>query len=260
MGRVAPFIEQNFGLVLPDSVQGVIASLRSGDIPIPVDSVRGLLTRALSALTGTVGAIVSLFVIPVLAYYLLVEFDRIRLAVLDLVPPAYQDTVSRQAARVDRLVSGFIRGQLTVCLLLGTLYALGFAVIGIDLAFVIGMLAGAAAIIPYVGGALAVLSAGGMCLLEFGLDFHLALVIGWYALCQGLEGFVLTPRILGGTLGMHPVVVIVALMIGGDLLGFLGLMVAVPVAAVAQVFLQDAVDYYRASALYGGASRDEAGS
>lgn len=260
VARLSPFLERTLGVALPDSVQGVIASLRSGGIPIPVDALRGFLQRILQALTGTVGAIVSLAVIPVLAYYLLVEFDRIRLAVLDLVPRAYQEAVSRQASRVDRLVSGFIRGQLTICLILGALYALGFAVIGIDLAFVIGMLAGIAAIIPYVGGALAVLSAGGMCLLQFGLDVHLALVVGWYALCQGLEGFVLTPRILGGTLGMHPVVVIVALMIGGDLLGFLGLLIAVPLAAVAQVFLHDALDFYRSSALYGARPEETAGS
>ncbi|MGH0028898.1 MAG: AI-2E family transporter [Myxococcota bacterium] len=253
VGRVVPFLERTLGLSLPASVQDAIAQLRAGDIPIPVDAARAVLERTLSAVTGTVGAIVSLVIIPVLAYYLLVEFDRIRAGVIDLVPPAYQEPVMREARRVDTLISGFLRGQLTVCFLLGSLYAVGFAVIGIDLAFVIGMLAGAAAIIPYVGGALALASAGGMCLLQFGLDFHLALVVGWYAVCQGLEGFVLTPRIVGGSLGMHPVVVIVALMIGGDLLGFLGLMVAVPLAALVQVFLQDAVAYYRRSSLYGAA-------
>jgi predicted PurR-regulated permease PerM len=166
--------------------------------------------------------------------------------------------VSEQALRVDRLISGFIRGQLTVCALLAVLYSVGFAIIGIDLAFVIGAIAGVAAIIPYVGGALALASAAGMCLLQYGVDVHLALVVGWYALVQGLEGMVLTPRILGGSLGMHPVVVIVALMIGADLLGFLGLMVAVPIAAVVQVVLQDLLALYRRSTLYEPAGSGQA--
>jgi len=257
MGRVVPFVEDRLGLELPHSVQEAIATVRAGGIPIPVDAARTVLERTLGAVTGTVGAVVSLLIIPVLAYYLLVEFDRIRLGVLDLVPRDYQGLVAEQATRVDRLVSGFIRGQLTVCALLGVLYGVGFAVIGIDLAFVIGAVSGVAAIIPYVGGALALASAAGMCLLQFGVGLQLALVIGWYALVQGLEGTVLTPRIVGGTLGMHPVVVIVALMIGADLLGFLGLMVAVPLAAVVQVFLQDLVELYRRSSLYAASDASE---
>jgi predicted PurR-regulated permease PerM len=135
---------------------------------------------------------------------------------------------------------------------LGVLYAGGFAVIGIDLALVIGAVAGLLAIIPYVGGIVAFGSAAGMCILQYGVGIHLGMVVGWYMLVQGLEGFVLTPRIVGQSLGMHPVIVIVALLIGGDLLGFLGLMIAVPAAAVVQVFLADIVEIYRDSGLYGG--------
>jgi len=248
--RVLPLLERGFGLSPPSSVSEAIASLRAGEIPIPLDAMRALLERSLRAITGTMGALVSLLVIPVLAYYLVVEFDRIRLGALGLVPRDYQARVQVDAARVDRLISGFIRGQLSICAILALLYGLGFSLIGIDLALVIAVASGIAAIIPYVGGALALGSAAGMCLLQYGLDVHLALVVGWYALVQGLEGMVLTPRILGDSLGMHPLVVILALMIGADLLGFLGLMVAVPLAAVVQVFLQDAVAAYRASSFY----------
>jgi predicted PurR-regulated permease PerM len=250
-GSLLPWLERELGLALPASLSDAIASLRSGEIPIPIETARALLQQTVRAITGTAGALVSLLVIPVLAYYLVVEFDRIRLGVLGLVPRGYQARVREDAARIDRLVSSFIRGQLSICATLGVLYATGFSLIGIDLAIVIGVVSGAAAIIPYVGGALALGSAAGMCLLQYGLDVHLALVVGWYALVQGLEGMVLTPRILGDSLGMHPLVVILALMIGADLLGFLGLMVAVPLAAVVQVFLQDAVAAYRTSDFYG---------
>ena len=212
--------------------------------------MRGLLERVLSGVTGTVGALLSLLIVPVLAYYLLVEFDRIRLGALDLVPRAYQPTVSAAAARVDALMSGFIRGQLTVALVLAVLYSIGFAAIGIDLAIVIGVAGGLLAIIPYVGGAVALFGSVVMALVQYGFGAKLALVFGWYLVVQGLESFVLTPRIVGKSLGMHPVTVIVALMIGGDLLGFLGLLIAVPTAAVVQVFAQDLVARYRESPLY----------
>ena len=243
-------LEQDLGVRLPHSFQDAIESLRTGELRVPLDALRGLLERVLSGVTGTVGALLSLLIIPVLAYYLLIEFDRIRHAVLDLVPPAYQARVAAEAARVDALISGFIRGQLTVCFVLAVLYATGFAVIGIDLAIVIGVASGLLAIIPYVGGTVALVSAAGMALLQFGVGVQLALVVGWYLVVQGLEGLVLIPRIVGKSLGMHPVTVIVALMIGGDLLGFLGLLIAVPLAAVVQVFAQDLVTLYRESALY----------
>ena len=247
---LTPWLHEHLGIPVPRSIQDAIESVRTGELKIPIEALRALLERLVMGVTGTVAALVSLVIIPVLAYYLLVEFDRIRLAVLDLVPRAYQESVAAAATRIDALASGFIRGQLTVCLILGVLYAVGFAAIGIDLAVVIGVMSGLLAIIPYVGGALAIVAASGMSLLQYGVDTHLALVIGWYTLVQGLEGFVLTPRIVGGSLGMHPVTVIVALMIGGDLLGFLGLLIAVPAAAVAQVFLQDLVAAYRRSPLY----------
>jgi predicted PurR-regulated permease PerM len=250
LSTLGPRLEHDFGVHLPRSIHDAIEGFQSGELKVPLDAVRGLLEQLVRGITGTVGALVSLLIIPVLAYYLLVEFDRIRLGILDLVPRAYQPTVATQAARVDALISGFIRGQLTVCLALGVLYAVGFAVIGIDLAIVIGVASGLLAIIPYVGGTVALVSATGMALLQFGFGAELALVVGWYLVVQGLETFVLTPKIVGMSLGMHPVTVIVALMIGGDLLGFLGLLVAVPLAAVVQVFAQDLVAAYRESTFY----------
>jgi predicted PurR-regulated permease PerM len=250
LSALGPRLQQQFGIALPRSVHDAIEAIRSGELQVPLEAARGLLERVLRGVTGTVGALLSLLIIPVLAYYLLVEFDRIRLGVLDLVPRAYQAKVATESARVDALIAGFIRGQLTVCLALAALYSLGFAAIGIDLAIVIGVSGGLLAIIPYVGGGVAILSASTMALLQYGIGVQLALVVGWYLVVQSLESFVLTPRIVGKSLGMHPVTVIVALMIGGDLLGFLGLLVAVPLAAVAQVFAQELVTHYRASSFY----------
>jgi len=264
LDRAAPRVESWFGYTLPRSFQEGLESLNSGGLQLVLDGARRMLERSLGVVTGTVGALVGLLVIPVIAYYLLAEFDGIKRVILGWVPRPYQDRVAEKAAVVDELVSGFVRGQLLVCLLLGLLYGAGFAAIGVDLAIGIGFASGLLAIIPYVGGAFALGSASLLCLLEWGIDLHLALVVGWYLAVQTLEGFVLVPRIVGRSVGMHPVTVIVALLIGGDLLGFLGLLVAVPLAAVAQVFLRDGLEAYRRSPLYlgggtgtkGGASPD----
>jgi len=250
LSALGPRIERQFGVALPHSVHEAIESIRSGEFQVPLEAARGLLEQLLRGVTGTVGALLALLIIPVLAYYLLVEFDRIRLGTLALVPRAYQAKVAAEAMRVDALIAGFIRGQLTVCLALCVLYALGFAAIGIELAILIGVTGGLLAIIPYVGGAVAFFSATAMALLQFGIGVQVALVVGWYLVVQALESFVLTPKIVGKSLGMHPVTVIVALMIGGDLLGFLGLLIAVPLAAVVQVFAQELTARYRASPFY----------
>jgi len=251
--RAAPRVESWFGYTLPRSLEEGVARLQSGGPAFLLASARSMLERSLQVVTGTVGTLIGLLVIPVIAYYLLAEFDALKRAILALVPRAYQGRVAEKAAVVDELLAGFIRGQLLVCLLLGLLYGAGFAAIGVDLAIGIGVVSGLLSIIPYVGGGFALASACLLCMLEYGIDVHLALVVGWYVVVQTLEGFVLTPRIVGHSVGMHPVTVIVALLIGGDLLGFLGLLVAVPLAAVAQVFLRDGVEAYRRSPLYGEA-------
>jgi predicted PurR-regulated permease PerM len=253
---VIPGLEARFGIDLPRTVDDVIARVKSGEIPLPLDAIRGFLTGALATLFGTVGSLVGLLVIPILAYYLLVEFDSIVARLGRLVPPRQRDYVFDKVRTVDRLVSGFLRGQLLVASALGLLYAIGFAVIGIDLAIGVGLVAGALALVPYLGSAVALASASLLCVLQFGIDWHLGAVVAWYVVCQNLEGFVLTPRIVGQSVGLHPAAVIVALLIGGDLFGFLGLLIAVPAAAVVKVFAEEVLSLYRGSDLFAEASPD----
>ena len=249
-----PSIEQRFGLELPHTFEALIGSVRSGEIPLPLEALRKLLTGALATLTGSLGTLVGLLVIPILAYYLLVEFDTIVAGIGRWVPPRLREYVFDKARTVDRLISGFLRGQLLVAATLGVLYAVGFGVIGIDLALGVGIVAGILALVPYLGGAVALSTATVLCILKFGFDWHLGAVVGWYGVCQGLEGFVLTPRIVGQSVGLHPAVVIVALLIGGNLFGFLGLLIAVPGAAVVKVFVDELGVAYRRSPLFDGSA------
>jgi predicted PurR-regulated permease PerM len=248
--NLIPRFEEVTGMTVPRSVEDLLERVRAGQIALPLEALRALLQRLLGVVTGTVSGIIGLLVIPVLAYYFLVEFDDLKPRVLSLVPPRHREYVRAKASTIDGLVSRFIRGQLTIAITLGVLYAVGFTLIGIDLAVGVGLLAGVLALIPYLGNVVAVTSATLLCILKFGVDVHLLLVLGWYLVVQNLEGFVLTPLIVGKSVGLHPAVVIVALLIGADLFGFLGLLVAVPLAAVAKVFAEDAYEAYRESSLY----------
>ncbi|MCH8083500.1 MAG: AI-2E family transporter [Myxococcales bacterium] len=254
LAAISPQFESWFGISIPSSIQEGLESLQSRGASVPLESLRRLIEQAVQGVTGTLGSLIGLLVIPVLTYYALIEFDNIKVWFLKLVPVPYQEAVETKVSMINVLVAGFIRGQLIVAVLLGILYAIGFSFIGIDMAIGIGMIAGMLGIIPYVGSAVALGLAAGLCLLQYGVDSHLLFVVGWYALIQMLEGLLLTPRIVGRSVGIHPVAVIVGLLIGGDLLGFLGLIVAVPVTAIAQVFVKEILEAYRTSALYSGAT------
>lgn len=248
--EVVPAVEQRVGIDLPRTLDGLLGELRGAELTV-LGTLRDLLTGTLATLTGTVGVVVGLLVIPILAYYLLVQFDDVVRRLGEGVPPRHRDSVFEKVRTIDRLVSGFLRGQMLVAATLGVLYAAGFSLIGIDLAIGVGLLAGALALVPYLGNIVALGTATVLCVLKFGIDGHLLAVIGWYLVVQSLEGFVLTPRIVGSSVGLHPAAVIVALLIGGDLFGFLGLLIAVPVAAVVKVFVAEALHAYRRSSLFG---------
>ncbi len=245
-----PRFEATTGVQVPHNVEELAERVRSGELRLPLEAIRDLLQRSLAFLTGTVSGVIGLLVVPILAYYALVHFDQLKKRALTLVPPRHRDYVRQKATTVDGLISSFLRGQLTIALTLGVLYAVGFSLIGIDLAVGVGMVSGLMALIPYLGNIVAVSAASVLCMLKFGVDVHLLLVLGWYALVQSLEGWILTPRVIGHSVGLHPALVIIALLIGADLLGFIGLLVAVPIAAVIKVFVEEALTAYRGSQLF----------
>ncbi len=253
-----PQVESRFGITIPGTFAEALERIRAGDIALPFESFAGLARDALSYLTGTLASWVGLLVVPILSYYALVDFDHLLDRALAWVPPRHRASVQSKAATINTLVSSFLRGQLIIALILGVLYSVGFAVIGIDLAVGVGLAAGVLSIIPYVGSAFALVAGAALALLKFGFDAHLAWIVGWYAVVQTLESLVITPRIQGQSIGLHPGIVIVALLIGGDLFGLLGLLIAVPAAAVLKVFGAELFAAYRASPLFGEEAAEDA--
>ncbi|MCB9778501.1 MAG: AI-2E family transporter [Alphaproteobacteria bacterium] len=252
---LAAWIHSTTGYTVPLDVEGIkdeVPGLLEEGLPriqaIATSTAKGLLTRGL----GVINAVVNLTLLPLFTFYLLRDWDRIVAAIDELVPVPLRPRIRRVAVEVDGRLAAFIRGQLTVCAILGVVYSLGLWAAGIDMAWTIGMLSGALFIVPYLGTAVGVLLAGLVAVVDYGVDIHLLWVALTFAGAQALEGYVLTPRIVGEKVGLHPLVVIIALIVGGSLLGIWGMLLAIPVTATLSVLWTEWLDLYRNSSVYRG--------
>lgn len=210
----------------------------------------GILSAVVSGSFSVVGSVVAALVVPVLAVYLLNDFDRITAAIRGHLPRRYRRVITEYAKEIDGALSHFLRGQLTVMAIMAVLYGTAYAVLGVRLALPIGFIAGTLSFIPYLGSAFALTSGLLMSLLGGFNPGQLAGVVIAYAIVQTLEGFVIAPRVMGKTVGLPEMWVLIALFVGGEIFGFLGVLLAVPTAAVIKIFLARAVDIYHESDLY----------
>jgi predicted PurR-regulated permease PerM len=219
-------------------------------LPTLADTAREVFSSLFASTVRILSTLFYVLLIPVITYYLLVSFEGMKQTIYDLIPPYAREPVVEKLKQIDMVLSGFIRGQLTICLILAGLYSLGFFIIGIDLAILLGVLSGLLFIIPYFGTLFGIISGSLMAFFKYGDLTHVLYVLGWIASVQLLEGYFLTPRIVGHAIGLHPVVYILSLLAAGNLFGFVGLLVAIPVTAVLKVLLMTLLDAYTASYLY----------
>jgi predicted PurR-regulated permease PerM len=200
-----------------------------------------------------IGIVSLLVVAPVVAFYLLVDWDRMVAKVDSWVPAAQRQTVRDLAREMDTAVSGFLRGQTIVCLILGGIYAVGLFMIGLNFGVLIGLSAGLLSFIPYIGSLLGLVVAVGVAIAQFWPDWTMiGMVLAVFVVGQFIEGNILSPKLVGETVGLHPVWLMFALLAAGSLFGFLGLLLAVPVAASVGVLARFVLRQYLASPLHGG--------
>jgi predicted PurR-regulated permease PerM len=215
-------------------------------------------STALAGVLGTVSAggqailhwLMNLVLIPVVTFYLLRDWDKLVAGIHSLLPPAIEPTVTGLTREIDEVLGAFIRGQLMVMVVLGLIYTLGLWVIGVDLAFIIGMGAGLLSIVPYLGTFVGLVAAVAASLFQFQDVFHPMMALVVFSIGQMLEGMVLTPKLVGDKVGLHPVAVIFAVLAGGQLFGFLGILLALPVASALNVVIRHANQRYRSSDLF----------
>lgn len=228
-----------------------------------------LVNSLLSSALGLINIIVLLIIVPVVAFYLLLDWDRMTAKVDDILPREHAPMIRQLARDIDKTLASFIRGQGTVCLVLGTYYALALMFAGLNFGLIVGFVAGLITFIPYVGALVGGILAVGLALFQFWgavevMDgetvthttnwLRIAIVAGIFGFGQFLEGNVLTPKLVGGSVGLHPVWLLFALSVFGSLFGFVGMLVAVPVAAMIGVITRAALERYRQSELYLGES------
>ncbi|MDH5649623.1 MAG: AI-2E family transporter [Gammaproteobacteria bacterium] len=182
--------------------------------------------------------VINLALIPVISFYLMRDWDGLLKRIDALISPGARPRVRQLTKETDEVLSSFMRGQLTVMVVLALVYCIGLSVMGLDLALPIGLLAGAVSFVPYMGVLVGALAAGAAALFQFHDATMLLWVAAVFMIGQILEGFVLTPLLIGDRLGLHPVAVIFAVMAGGQLFGFIGVLLALPVAAVLVVLLR----------------------
>ncbi|MGV8921777.1 MAG: AI-2E family transporter [Thermomonas sp.] len=214
-------------------------------------TVLGYVSRSGFALLGMVANIVLL---PVLTFFFLRDWDLLVGRVGALIPRNHFAIVRKLAMESDAVLGGFLRGQLLVMLLLGVLYGVGLWAVGLDLGILIGVIGGLLTFVPYLGPAAVIVMGGIASLVQFGDWQHLAGVAVVFTIGQIIESYWLTPKLVGDRIGLHPMAVIFAVLAGGQLFGFLGMLLALPVAAVTNVLLHYAHERYTGSRLYAGES------
>lgn len=210
----------------------------------------GILSAVVAGGFSVAGSVVAALVVPVLSIYLLNDFDRITAAVRGHLPRRYRRVITEYAREIDGALSHFLRGQLTVMAIVAVLYSVAYSILGVRLALPIGIISGTLSFIPYLGSAFALTSGLLMSLLGGFNPGQLISVVIAYAIVQTLEGFVIAPRVMGKSVGLPDMWVLIALFVGGQIFGFLGVLLAVPTAAVIKIFLARAVDIYHESELY----------
>ena len=191
-----------------------------------------------------------LLLIPVVTFYLLRDWDDIVIKVQNLIPRKQLKLVKKLVYDCDRVLSEFLRGQLLVMLALGIIYSIGLWFAGLDVALLIGMVAGLVSFVPYLGFIVGIITAFIAALIQFNDITHLIYITIVFGIGQAMEGMILSPLLVGDRIGLHPVAVIFAVMAGGQLFGFFGVLLALPVAAVIIVLLRYLRDRYVESSLY----------
>lgn len=252
--KVAPLLHQLFNIDTHDvDTQAIKKTLAAN-----WRDVGGFASKIVATMTQSGFALLAwlanLILVPVVTFYLLRDWDLLVARVHALLPRQQEATIVKLAKNSDQVLGQFLRGQLTVMVALGSIYTAGLLIVGLDLALLVGMTAGLVSFVPYLGFIVGILLAGIAAIMQFGDPVYLLYVAIVFAVGQVLEGTVLTPLLVGDKIGLHPVAVIFAVMAGGQLFGFVGILIALPVAAVVVVIMRHFHELYTASELYGSAT------
>lgn len=247
-----PLMEKLSGYVSSDALSPAVKENAGQYAGKALSWISGVLTNIWSGGMAVFDVLSLIIVTPVVSFYLLRDWDRIVAKIDGWLPREHAKTVHRLFGEMDASISGFMRGQAMVCLCLGTIYGTALEVAGVNFGFLIGAVAGVLSFIPYVGSIVGFITAVLVAWFQFKTLMMLMVVCGIFGVGQLIEGNVLTPKLVGDKVRLHPLWIIFALMAGGSLFGFVGIMIGVPVAAVIGVMVRFGLERYLESPFYKG--------
>ncbi len=252
--KLAPIIEKVSGYDKEKVKEMISAAVdKMGTLPLHIlKAVYDFFVSMFSSVAGMVSALFGFLIVPVAAFYFMRDIDDMRRRLLEQVPERYRDKVVEIFGDVNSVLSAFMRGQFMVAAIMSILYCIGLYLIGVPMWLFIGILSGMANIVPYLALIVGFIPAVIITYLHFGDFWHIVYVFIVYGIVQFTEGFFLTPRIMGKSIGLHPVFIMLAILIGGIFFGIVGVIIAVPVAAVIKVLFDHALRAYRGSDFYKG--------
>jgi predicted PurR-regulated permease PerM len=248
---LAPYLQEHFhvdtSVLEVDKIKAVIVA--------HWQETGGFIRNAIQTISKSgfvvLGWVANLALIPIITFYLLRDWDRMVAYIDDLLPRSRAPLIERLARESDDVLGAFLRGQLMVMLALAVIYSLGLSLVGLEFALLIGLIAGVVSFVPYLGLIVGVTIAGSAVLFQTQDVFDLFWVLAVFGVAQVIEGTLLTPLLVGERIGLHPVAVIFSVLAGGQLFGFFGILLALPVAAVLAVLLRYSHDTYKQSHIYG---------
>ena len=246
----APWIESHFGISLESFDSEELVAMLQGHWKEAGGVATNVLAKVSKSGFAILAWVLNLVIVPVAAFYLLRDWNIVVERIHALIPRSIEPVVTRLLRESDATLGGFMRGQLSVMIVLGTFYGIGLWAVGISVGPLIGMIAGLISFVPYLGAIVGLGMGVLAALVQHQDSLHVVLVLVVFGIGQLLEGYVLVPKLVGDKIGLHPVAVMFAILAGGELFGFVGVLLALPIAAVAMVLLRYAYVRYTQSEMY----------
>lgn len=254
MEKINPYldwVQDKTGYDVVDEIQSKVEENIGSTLQFSQKIMASLMVGLLAGGRAIIEFVSTLLLVPIVAYFMMKDWPRIVATVDNIVPREWLATVHDLLRKIDRKISGFLRGQILVCFILGGGYAVALTVAGLNYGFLIGIMTGILSVIPYVGSTIGLVSSVGVAALQsHGDPTYIGIIAVIFFMGQFLEGNFITPRLIGDSVGLHPLWIIFALLAGGSLLGLTGMIIAVPVAAIASVLIAFALRQYKDSTYY----------
>jgi len=232
------------------SIAGKIKNLVQAFISSAFSLINGLINNIWFYTIATINKVALILLVPIILFYFLRDWPKMMGSCESLLPLQEKSKIRSILFSINKLLSAYVRGQLNICLLLVCFYGIGLSIIGIDLALLIGILSGILIIIPFIGTLISFSFAIIIGYLNFGLKIELTYIISLYVIGNIIESYILTPKIIGDKIGLHPLWIMFSVFASGTLFGFIGIFFAIPIAGIIKVLLLACIDFYKSSKIY----------